>query len=168
MELGAESIISIDISKNFIEIAKSRSISGCDFIVADGKEIPVPDNSVDIVFSNYVIHYFPDTSIVFSEVARVLKPGGYFMATFNITDVEEGFEHLYNQQMTIRLGNAENSLIIHNLIKSREEIEYATKTSGLTLVKEMGIDNPASVVDETDENKSHITKHPTLMLLRKS
>lgn len=167
MELGADGVVGIDISSNFIDIAKQRNLGNCEFFVADGKEIPLPDNSVDIVFSNYVVHYFPNTNIVFSEVSRVLKPKGYFIATFNIAEVEVGFEYLYNQQMIIRLGNGKNSIIIHNLIKSREEIKKSIEDSGLVLVKEMEVDNPASVIDNADENKNHIIKHPTLVVLNK-
>ena len=73
IEMGAKSVIGIDISSNFIEIAKLRNLSNCQFIVADGSQIPLTDNLVDVVFSNYVIHYFYDTSKVFSEISRVLK-----------------------------------------------------------------------------------------------
>lgn len=40
------------------------------------EELPVADGSVDWVISNCVINLSPDKSHVFSEIARVLKPGG--------------------------------------------------------------------------------------------
>ena len=167
-ELGAKNVIGIDISNNFIEKARQRNLGDCQFLVADANKIPLPDNSVDIVFSNYVIHYFIDTSKVFLEVARVLKSKGYFITTFNTADVAPGFENLYNQQMIIRLGNAENNIIIHNLIKSRKEIEKSVHNSGLILIKEMEVGNPFSVIDDSDPNKDYIAKRPILMLLKKA
>jgi ubiquinone/menaquinone biosynthesis C-methylase UbiE len=40
------------------------------------EELPLPDNSVDVVISNGVINLCPDKAKVFDEVARVLVPGG--------------------------------------------------------------------------------------------
>jgi SAM-dependent methyltransferase len=38
--------------------------------------LPVESSSVDVVLSNGVVNLAPDKSVVFSEVARVLRPGG--------------------------------------------------------------------------------------------
>jgi arsenite methyltransferase len=40
------------------------------------ESVPVPDASVDVVISNGVIDLVPDKPAVFSEIDRVLKPGG--------------------------------------------------------------------------------------------
>jgi arsenite methyltransferase len=40
------------------------------------EEMPVENNSIDVVISNCVINLSPDKSKVFSEMYRVLKPGG--------------------------------------------------------------------------------------------
>ena len=41
------------------------------------ENLPVADNTADVIISNCVINLSPDTSRVFSEALRVLKPGGY-------------------------------------------------------------------------------------------
>jgi SAM-dependent methyltransferase len=43
----------------------------------DGRHIPLPDASVDIVFSSNVLEHVPDLKQMHAEIARVLKPGGY-------------------------------------------------------------------------------------------
>ena len=40
------------------------------------EDIPLPENSVDVVISNCVINLSTDKAAVFAEIARVLKPGG--------------------------------------------------------------------------------------------
>jgi SAM-dependent methyltransferase len=40
------------------------------------EDIPLPDNSVDVVISNCVINLAADKSLVLAEAFRVLRPGG--------------------------------------------------------------------------------------------
>jgi arsenite methyltransferase len=49
-----------------------------DFIKGDIEEMPLPDNSYDVVISNCVINLVPDKRKAFSEIMRILKPGGHF------------------------------------------------------------------------------------------
>lgn len=42
----------------------------------NAEEIPLPDESVDVVTSNGVLNLVPDKARAFREIARVLKPGG--------------------------------------------------------------------------------------------
>ncbi len=43
----------------------------------DGRTIPLPDRSVDIVFSSNVLEHVPDLARIHAEIRRVLRPGGY-------------------------------------------------------------------------------------------
>jgi len=43
----------------------------------DGVSIPLPDSSVDIVYSSNVLEHVENLPAIFSEFRRVLKPGGY-------------------------------------------------------------------------------------------
>ena len=55
------------------------------------KELGIEDNSVDVVISNCVINLSPDKKAVYSEIFRVLKPGGelYFSDVFTDRRVPE-------------------------------------------------------------------------------
>jgi ubiquinone/menaquinone biosynthesis C-methylase UbiE len=62
-----------------IEIADSNYAANRVFPILnyDGRRIPLADASVDIVFSSNVLEHVPDLRQMHSEIARVLKPGGY-------------------------------------------------------------------------------------------
>jgi SAM-dependent methyltransferase len=49
-----------------------------EFVKGDIEEMPFADNTYDVVISNCVINLVPDKEKAFSEIIRVLKPGGHF------------------------------------------------------------------------------------------
>jgi arsenite methyltransferase len=49
-----------------------------DFILGDIENIPVPDQQFDVIISNCVLNLVPDKARAFSEIFRVMKPGGHF------------------------------------------------------------------------------------------
>lgn len=48
-------------------------------ILSDLEDIPLVDNSVDIVISEFVIEHLANPQKVFAEIYRILKPGGVFV-----------------------------------------------------------------------------------------
>lgn len=62
-----------------IEIADSSYALNRQFPIIDydGKHIPLPDASVDIVFSSNVLEHVPDLPQMHAEIKRILKPTGY-------------------------------------------------------------------------------------------
>jgi len=73
-------VIGLDFTKEMIDRAKANAAKGgyhnVEFILGDIEQLPLEDNSVDIIISNCVINLAPDKQKVFSEAQRVLKPGG--------------------------------------------------------------------------------------------
>ena len=49
-----------------------------DFLEGDIENIPLPDNTADVIVSNCVLNLLPQKNIIFKEIYRVLKPGGHF------------------------------------------------------------------------------------------
>jgi len=72
-------VIGTDVSGEML--AKARDIVDAELLETDGETIPLPDSSVDFVFSFLVFQHMKSYVIVennFKEVARILKPGGVF------------------------------------------------------------------------------------------
>lgn len=52
--------------------------SNVEFIQGDIESMPFSDGEFDVIVSNCVLNLVPDKSRAFSEIMRVLKPGGHF------------------------------------------------------------------------------------------
>ncbi len=48
------------------------------FKQADAENIPLEDNTMDVVIANFVVHHFAEPNKVFKEIHRILKPNGRF------------------------------------------------------------------------------------------
>src|SRR3972149_9853511 len=73
-------VIGVDMTPEMIEKARENIKKGnyenVEFRLGEIENIPVADNSVDVIISNCVINLSPDKKRVFQEALRVLKPGG--------------------------------------------------------------------------------------------
>ena len=56
--------------------AAEMGASNVEFVESEAEQLPFPDGSFDVVVSNGVIDLIPDKDAVFSELFRVLTPGG--------------------------------------------------------------------------------------------
>ena len=79
-------ITCLDYSADMLAQARARlgKYKHIDFIQGDVGNLPMPDESFDIVLSMNGFHAFPDKEKAFSETFRVLKSGGEFIACFYI------------------------------------------------------------------------------------
>lgn len=76
---GANNYIGLDFSFNAAKysLESIRKLAGDGVTVqANAEELPIESNSIDLVYSNGVIHHTPNTLVAIGEVFRVMKPTG--------------------------------------------------------------------------------------------
>lgn len=60
------------------ENAKKLGFTNVEFIKGDIEEMPLPDNTFDVIVSNCVLNLVPNKNKAFEQMLRVLKPSGHF------------------------------------------------------------------------------------------
>jgi len=72
----------VDMTDEMLALARAnaaKAVAGnVEFVKGTIEEVPLPDESVDVIISNCVINLAEDKGAVIKEAFRVLKPGGRF------------------------------------------------------------------------------------------
>ncbi len=73
-------VIGVDMTEQMVKKARNNAqknqVENVDFRLGEIENLPVEDNSVDVIISNCVINLSPDKEKVCREALRALKPGG--------------------------------------------------------------------------------------------
>lgn len=80
-------VLGLDMTPAMIEKARENAdklgFNNVEFRLGDIEAMPIGGNQADVVVSNCVLNLVPDKKKAFSEIYRILKPGGHF----SISDV---------------------------------------------------------------------------------
>ena len=75
-------VIGIDFTPAMIEKARTnaekRGFNNVEFLQGDIENMPLADNTADVIVSNCVLNLLPNKKAIFKEIYRVLKAGGHF------------------------------------------------------------------------------------------
>lgn len=118
--LKPKSYTGVDFSKSNISYCKdTHALPNLHFQVGNAEELPLEENSVDIVVNVESSHCYGSFERFVSEVERVLKPGGYF-AFADLRDSCD-LEKLEQQFGATALKSVHFELITAEVVKALEE-----------------------------------------------
>src|SRR6201986_1818011 len=110
----------LDMTDDMLALArenqKQAGVTNVEFLKGEIENIPLPDNSVDVIISNCVINLSADKDRVLREAFRVLKPGGRFAVSDVV--VRGSVPEAVRQSMLLWVGCIAGAL---------EENEYLSK-----------------------------------------
>ncbi len=152
-------VIGIDMTRKMVdkarENAKKRGVSNVEFKLAEIEDLPLEDDSVDVVISNCVINLSPDKDKVFSEAYRVLKKGGR-MYISDIVLLEELSEEQKNDE-DLLAGCVAGALLkedyLENIKKAGFEIKNMQENKGISEEQYGGINLESLTIKTVKKNR---------------
>jgi ubiquinone/menaquinone biosynthesis C-methylase UbiE len=115
----------LDMTDAMLELARANQreagIKNAEFVKGTIEEVPLRDDSVDVIISNCVINLSADKPAVFREAARVLRPGGRFAVSDVVAD--QGMDEATRRNMEQWTGCIAGAL-------TRDEYEAQLEASG--------------------------------------
>ena len=127
------------------ENQKKAGVENVEFLKGEIEQIPLPDNSVDVIISNCVINLSADKDRVLREAFRVLRPGGRLAVSDVVTRGEVPTE--IREKVLLWVGCIAGAL---------EEAEYRAKLVAA------GFDNvrvEPTRIYRTDDARTFLTGH---------
>ena len=83
-DYGAKEVIGVDVEEDVVNsaikrVVKNRLKDKIEILLIGKSNLPFEDNCFDMVFSKDSFVHIPDKEKIFSQVFKVLKPGGFFV-----------------------------------------------------------------------------------------
>ncbi len=116
----------LDLAQNAVDLAnKLHKLSNLNFIQGSAEDIPLKDNSVDVVLNVESCHAYGSVDKFISEVKRVLKPGGV-LALVDFRDADK-MDVLRQQLKTSGLVWIQEEDITRNVVQAIEAEDEVKK-----------------------------------------
>jgi arsenite methyltransferase len=137
-------VIGIDFTPAMIDRARRnaevRGFNNVEFRQGDIDDMPVTSNKADVIVSNCVLNLVPNKHKVFSEIYRVLKPGGHF----SISDIvlEGALPDKWKEVAELYAGCVSGAIQKSDYLSIIQEAGFAN----ITLQKEKNIMIPDDIL----------------------
>ena len=162
-------IVATDLSEDMLNYARQKrgAFPNVTYQQADALELPFQDNAFDLIVCQFGIMFFTDKAKSFSEMARVLKPGGSIaftvwdsvahnpIAGIAQTTIETFFESDPPQFLRVPWGFSEI-----------EPIRKLVKDAGLVDLEVEVVSKTIERPDAQDVAKGFVEGNPTVLAIR--
>jgi SAM-dependent methyltransferase len=144
-------VIGIDMTKEMVdkaqEIAKNYGYRNVEFRLGEIDNLPLKDESVDVIISNCVINLAPDKSKVFREAYRALKPKGRLTVSDIVSEraIPDGIRNDLNAWASCIAGALEQQEYLREIKKAGFKDVQVTSRKGFYLEGE-GSQTPVKLV----------------------
>ncbi len=156
-------VIGVDMTAEMLERARANCKKGnyenVEFRLGEIENLPIADNTGDIIISNCVINLSPNKQRVFSEAFRVLKPKGRLMIS-DMVLLDDLPEKIRNNVLAYVgcIAGAEKKEDYLNKIKQAgfEQVQIVSETNALELM----VDEPdiKALIEELELNEAAVAK----------
>lgn len=139
-------VIGIDFTEKMIEKARENAeklgFNNVEFRLGDIEQMPLTANKADVVVSNCVLNLVPNKTAVFSEIFRVLKPGGHF----SISDIvlQGNLPAKWREVAELYAGCISGAIQKNEYLSLIEQAGFST----ITLQKEKEISIPDDILSQ--------------------
>jgi excisionase family DNA binding protein len=115
----AKKVWAVDTSPAMLAVARkdfaAAGITNTEFCEGDALDLPLPDQSQNMVFANLLLHHLSEPAVAINEMFRIAKDGGqviitdvnahnYIWTKTEKSDLHLGFEHADIKQWLIQAG----------------------------------------------------------------
>lgn len=112
-EVTAE-IVALDTSERMIDLTRARSVEA---VLGDVQQLPFADGEFDCVLAAWLLYHVVDRDHAISECARVLRPGGRFVAATladeNLADLWDFLDSPSERTLSFSTANGAAQLAAH-------------------------------------------------------
>ncbi|UTW03821.1 malonyl-ACP O-methyltransferase BioC [Amphritea atlantica] len=142
-QLNPQQLVCLDLARGMLEYARQTRVTpNTLWLCGDAESLPLADNSVDLIFSSLAIQWCEDLPALFSEVSRVLKPGGRFLFSTlgpeTLYELREAwstvdrYQHVNRFVSLSSLQASADSYLREVTLKAAEEVLLYDQLRGLT------------------------------------
>ena len=153
-------IVASDLTEQMLEktaqLAAERGLTNLETHLADAEALPFDDNMFDLVTCRIAFHHFPNPHKALSEIVRVLKPGGLFGFTDNVTVPEKQAAGYYNAYEKLRDPSHHWVYPQVRLVSMLEKVGLKVEATSDTLIKELEFHKWADRQNVSDANKEKL------------
>lgn len=147
-------VIGVDMTSDMISLARKNVVkmetNNVEFRLGEIENLPVADNTADIIMSNCVINLSPDKESVYREAYRVLKPGGR-LSISDVLATAQLPEKIRNDLALVEacIGGAATTEDVTEMIEQAgfQEITITPKDNNRELLKEWDPARSENAVD---------------------